>query len=428
MSKLPFELLLALRYLRPRRTFVSVITLISVVGVALGVAVLIIVISVMSGFGHDLRERILGFNAPIQISTYDRPMDNYEQVMRVVSSNQNVIGVAPFVLGPVLLKTEPTNGDSPAFATPYIRGVDINTEASVSDLGKKILPGGSFDLSGQGLVVGSTFAEDNGLSVGDHVSIYSPDEIKKMAAQLQNGKTNGEAFLPNDYTITGVFDVGWDEYNAHIIAMSLENAQDLYDLDDSVHGLFVKLVDPYQAAVVKTQLEDTLGDQFRITTWEEQNGALLGAVLVEKNVMRVILFFIVIVAALCMLSAQITFVIRKTKEIGILKAVGSTNFQISIVFLAQSAIIGIIGVLSGLGLGILALTYRNEVLHLLNRWTGFELFPASIYGFSELPAIIAPNDVAIISIISFVLICLVGGLLPAILAYLLKPVEALRYE
>src|SRR5215472_11990786 len=109
MSKLPFELLLALRYLRPRRTFVSIITVISIIGVALGVAVLIIVISVMSGFGHDLREKILGFTAPIQIQAYDKPLDNYEQVMRLVSSNKNVCGVAPFVTGPVLVKTEPTN-------------------------------------------------------------------------------------------------------------------------------------------------------------------------------------------------------------------------------------------------------------------------------------------------------------------------------
>lgn len=427
MSNLPFELLLALRYLRPRRTFVSVITLISVVGVALGVAVLIIVLSVMSGFSQDLREKILGFNSPIQISVYDRAMDNYEQVMRVVSSNKNVTGVSPFVLGPVLLKTEPTNGDSPLFSTPYVRGVDINTESSVSVLSQKVLPGGSYDLSGQGLLVGSVFAEYNGLSVGDHVSIYSPDEIKKMADEMQSGKTNGEAFLPNDYTITGIFDVGYYDFNAGIIAMSLENAQDLYDLNDSVHGLSVKLVDPYQAAAVKTQLEDTLGPEFKITTWEEDNEALLRAVIVEKNVMFYLLFFIVLVAALCILSAQITFVVQKTREIGMLKAIGATNLQISGIFLGQSAIIGVIGVLSGLDFGILALTYRNQFLHLMNHWTGFELFPASIYHFDGLPAIIAPRDVMVICISSFI-ICILGGVLPAVRAGRLKPVEALRYE
>src|ERR1700734_1221983 len=122
MSKLPFELLLALRYLRPQRSFVSIITVISIVGVALGVAVLIIVISVMSGFGHDLRTKILGFNAPIMIEQFQKPMDNYEDVMRLVSSNRNVSGVAPFLLGPVLVETQPTNGANALFTTPFIRG------------------------------------------------------------------------------------------------------------------------------------------------------------------------------------------------------------------------------------------------------------------------------------------------------------------
>src|SRR5215469_2995031 len=141
MSKLPFELLLALRYLRPRRSFVSIITVISVIGVALGVAVLIIVISVMSGFGHDLRQQILGFNAPIEIRGVDgRPISDYEEVMRLVSSNKNVSGVAPFVTGPVLIETQPTNGSGAYFPTPMLRGIDPNTECSVTDLPKKILP------------------------------------------------------------------------------------------------------------------------------------------------------------------------------------------------------------------------------------------------------------------------------------------------
>src|SRR5580698_5474707 len=223
MSKLPFELLLALRYLRPRRSFVSIITVISIIGVALGVAVLIIVISVMSGFGHDLREKILGFNAPIVIGQNDKPMDNYEDVMRLVSSNRNVTGVAPFLLGPVLVETQPTNGGNALFTTPFIRGVDINTEGSVSALPQSVLPGGSFDLSGQSIVVGSVFAEQNSLEVGDHVSIYSPSELKKMAEDVQHGRTNVEAILPDDYTVTGIFDVGYYDYDADFIAASLEN-------------------------------------------------------------------------------------------------------------------------------------------------------------------------------------------------------------
>src|SRR5208282_2450874 len=179
MSRLPFELMLALRYLRPKRTFVSIITLISVVGVALGVAVLIIVISVMSGFDHDLREKILGFNAHLKIYARGRTMENYERVMDLVTSNKNVRSVAPFVLGPVLLESQPTNGQQSAFATPYVRGIDPGRESSVSVLPKSIIAG-TFDVRGRGLLVGSEFAQQLNLFVGDRVSIYSPAELKKM--------------------------------------------------------------------------------------------------------------------------------------------------------------------------------------------------------------------------------------------------------
>jgi lipoprotein-releasing system permease protein len=424
MSKLPFELLLALRYLRPKRTFVSIITLISIVGVALGVAVLMIVISVMSGFDHDLREKILGFNAHLKIFAAGRPFENYSPVMNLVASNKNVRGIAPFVLGQVLVVTQPTNGHSKLTGAPWVRGVDVERENSVSVLPQSLIEG-KFDLSGRGLVVGSQFAGNLNLSVGDRVSVYSPADLEKM--EKQRGKPDEEAVLPDDYTVTGIFDVGYFEYNANIVVTSLENAQDLYNLDDAVHGLMVMLRDPYQAPQVRRELLSALGPGFNITTWTEENSGILNALLVEKNVMFYLLFFIVLVAALCILSAQITFVVQKTREIGMLKALGASNLQISSVFLGQSAIIGVLGVISGYGLGMLALTYRNEFLHFMNRLTGFELFPASIYGFGDLPAVIDPHDIAVICGLSFV-ICIFGGVLPAIRAGRLKPVEALRYE
>ena len=425
MSRLPFELMLALRYLRPKRTFVSIITLISVVGVALGVAVLIIVISVMSGFDHDLREKILGFNAHLKIYARGRTLENYGRVMELVESNKNVRGVAPFVLGPVLLETEPTNGAQSAFATPFMRGVDTGHEADVTVLPQSIVAG-KFDLSGRGLVIGSEFAQTYNLFVGDRVSIYSPAELKKM--KDQRGKTNAEGILPDEYTVTGIFDVGYFDYDSSVVVASLENAQDLYALGDSVHGLMVMLQDPYQAPEVQRELETVLGRDYNIATWTEENATILGALLVEKNVMFILLLCIVAVAALCILSAQITFVIRKTREIGILKALGAKNLQISAVFLGQSAIIGALGVLAGLGLGVLAVSYRNEFLEFMRRTTGWQLFPESLYGFGKLPAIIMPHDVAIICGVSFIMICIIGGVLPAILAGILKPVEALRYE
>jgi lipoprotein-releasing system permease protein len=275
------------------------------------------------------------------------------------------------------------------------------------------------------LIVGTDFANNLHLQVGDHLSIYSAREIKKM--KTAHDQKADEAILPDDYEVRGIFDTGYYEYNARVIVTSLENAQDLYDLNDSVHGLFVMLNDPYQAWTVEKQLEQSLGDEYYVSTWMEQNSGILNALIVEKNVMFYLLFFIVLVAALCILSAQITFVVQKTREIGMLKALGATNLQISGLFLSQSAIIGVLGVLTGFGLGMLALTYRNEFLHFMNHWTGFELFPASIYGFDELPAIIVGRDIAIICGGSFI-ICILGGVLPAWRAGRLKPVEALRYE
>jgi lipoprotein-releasing system permease protein len=431
MSKLPFELLLALRYLRPKRTFVSIITLISVLGVALGVAVLIIVISVMSGFDHDLRGKILGFNSHLKIYALDQAgrtesMANYAEVMQLVSSNKNVRGVAPFVLGQVLVETEPpnTNVHESLTAAPWLRGVDANAESSVSILPKSITSG-AFDLSGHSVIVGSDFATSLKLSVGDRVAISSPSALKKMRETY--GKTNAEVVLPDDYSVTGIFNVGYFDYDANVIVTSLENAQDLYDLGDGVHGELVMLNDPYQAPEVRRELLQTLGPDFNITTWAEENKAILGALLVEKNVMFYLLFFIVLVAALCILSAQITFVVQKTREIGMLKALGATNLQISGIFLGQSAIIGVLGVLAGYGLGVLAVTYRNEFLDFMRQATGWELFPESIYGFGELPAILAPHDIAVICASSFV-ICILGGVIPAFRAGRLKPVEALRHE
>jgi lipoprotein-releasing system permease protein len=424
MSRLPFELMLALRYLRPKRTFVSIITLISIIGVALGVAVLIIVISVMSGFDHDLREKILGFNAHLKIFAHGRTLEHYEPVMDFVASNKNVRGVAPFVFGPVLVETQPTNGQQAAFATPFMRGVDPGHEADVSVLPQSIISG-KFDLSGRDLLVGSKFAETYNLFVGDRVSVYSPAELRKM--KEQRGKANEEAILPDEYTVTGIFDVGYYDYDASVIVVSLENAQDLYDLGDSVHGLMVMLRDPYRAPEVRRELETTLGPGYNIATWTEENAAILGALMVEKNVMFYILFFIVFVAAFGITCTLITFVMMKTSEIGLMKAVGASHNQVMLVFIVQSMVISFFGIATGVGLGLFAIHVRNDFLHIMNRLTGFELFPASIYGFGELPALVTARDLVIICTGSL-LICLLATILPARHASKMKPVEALRYE
>jgi len=423
MSRLPFELLLALRYLRPKRTFVSVITLISVLGVTLGVAVLIIVISVMSGFDKQLRDRILGFNTHIKILPRGETMKDYAAVARVVSSNRNVTAVAPFVMGPVLVETEPASGGSQVGA-PWIRGINPRIETNISVLPNSILAG-KFDVSDRGVLIGTEFATKMNLEVGDRIVIGSPSMFRKW--QESSKKDRESAPVLPEYDVRGIFDVGYYEYNLSIIVISLQDAQDLYDLHGEVQGLLVMVRDPYQAPKVAGELADALGFKYRITTWMEENSNLLSAVLVEKNVMFYLLFFIMIVAALCILSALITFVVQKTREIGMLKALGATDLQVSLVFLSQGALVGAIGDLAGYGLGMLALAYRNEFLHFMRHLTGFELFPASIYGFMELPALIVRGDILLICGSAWV-ICILGGVIPAWRAGRLKPVEALRYE
>lgn len=422
MSGLPFELLLALRYLRPKRTFVSVITLISVFGVALGVAVLIIVISVMSGFDQQLRETILGFNAHLQINELGQTMTNYPATMKIVEANPEVKAVAPTITEQVLMKTEPAVGQPMVFG-PMVRGVDPRLESHVSILPSRIIAG-KFDVKGRGIVIGSVLADNLDLQVGDRVNIYTVRELEQM--EKSRTREEQEAILPDEYQVRGIFDVGYYEYNAQVVIVSLENAQEMYDLDDSVQALMVMLHDPFKARTVEAQLQRSLGAAFQVTSWLE-NSPMLQAVMVEKNVMLYILFFIVIVAAFGITCTLITFIVMKTREIGLLKALGASNRQVTWVFLGQSLIVSLFGIAAGLGGGLLLLTYRNEFLDLMRRFTGLELFPASIYGFSQLPALIVPGDIAIICGGSLI-ICLLAAAFPARYASRMDPVEALRYE
>jgi lipoprotein-releasing system permease protein len=422
MSGLPFELLLALRYLRPKRTFVSVITLISVLGVALGVTVLIVVISVMSGFHQQMRETIVGLYPHLHIYVPGSTVTNYSDLITRVSSNPNVKGAAPFIVGPVLLETQPQSGPSANWA-PNIRGVDPEMEKKVSVLPSKVIEG-EFNLKGRGIVVGTSLAEKLNLQIGDRVSILSPHEVKQMRDAYKKGEE--ESYLPTEYEVRGIFDVGYEEINASMIVVSLRNAQEMYDLDDSVHGIMVMLHDPYTASTVRDDVEKLIGPEYRVRTWLQES-PLLGAVVVEKNVMLYIMFFIVIVAAFGITCTLITFIVMKTREIGVLKALGASNRQVMWVFMGQSLIVSVFGILSGIVLGLLLISYRNEFLTLMRRATGMELFPADIYNFTQLPAKIIPGDIAIICGGSL-LICLAAAAFPARYASRLNPVEALRYE
>ena len=427
--KLPFELALALRYLRPKRTFVSMITLISIIGVTLGVAVLIIVMSVMSGFGQQLRERLLELNAHLKVSERGKPLSDYRSIRDEVLSNEAVSGAAPFIIGPVLVETQPDGEESPQVFTPWVRGVDVELELTVSSLvSTNNLVAGDIDVALNGLVVGKEFARMLNLRVGDFLAVHSARSFHRIRKAQQEGSE--AVLLPDDFEVRGVFDTGHYEYNASFVLASIEDAQALYGLGDAVHGLSVKLHDSKQAETVRQQLLKTLPQGYVVTTWEDENTQILDALKVERNVMFFLLFFVMIVAAFGITSSQITFVVQRTPEIGTLKALGATGWQIMQVFFAQSLVVALLGLTFGFGLGLLVLEYRNEFLELLRVATGFELFPAEIYLFDKLPAqkfSEMGGDLTKIGVGSLV-ICLLAGVIPAWNASRLKPVEAFRHE
>ncbi len=429
MSRLPFEAFLALRYLRPKRTFVSVITLISITGVMLGVAVLIVVISVMSGFDQEWRDRILGFNAHLKLYQADpsqgRALRDYSGLMEAIRTNSLVSGVAPFIVQRAIVESEPADGHSQT-DVPILLGIDPEAERSVSVLPNSIIKG-SYDLGGQGLLIGSKLASNLRVNVGDRIMLYSPTRVREMLKEKQKGGEDVK-YLGFEYTIKGIFDVGYENYDAMFVVTSLDNAREIYGLpDDTAEGLQIQLHNPLQADRARDELASGCASAYFITTWAEENRDIFNALATEKNMMFFLLFFIMIVAAFGIVNCQITFVVQKTREIGILKALGATQAQVLWIFLSQSVAVGVLGVGLGFSLAMVALRFRNEFLHFMNRVTGFQLLPSSVYQLYELPSSVEKGDILLICVTAF-LACVAAGIFPAWKAASLQPVAALRNE
>ncbi len=424
---LPFELGLALRYLRPKRNFVSMITLLCVLGVTLGVAVLIVVIAVMTGFDRELRQKLIGFNAHLKVGTPGAPLEDWETVMRRVETHEGVRGAAPFVLGQVLMQTQPdARLMGPQSLAPVVRGIDSGLEGRVSELTNKVVQGG-FDLRGSGLLVGSSMADQFNLNIGDRVALYSTKAIDRMLASRNRKEL--EVVPAENFEVRGIFHVGYEQIDANFVAVSLANAQDLFGQGEGVSGLSVMLDDSSMENTRARQrsLEAMLGEDYRVISWMDENRDILGALEVEKDAMLIILFFVMVVAAFCIVCSQIAFVIRKTREIGMLKGLGATTGQVVAVFMTQSVMVGGLGVVAGLGAGVGMVAIRNDFLHFMRRFTGRELFPQSIYSFAELPALVLPADLILICGVSLVM-CLLAGVVPAWIAASMRPVEALRND
>ena len=429
--KLPFSLFLALRYLKPKRTFLSIITLISVIGVMLGVTVLILVIAVMTGFDRELRQKVIDFDAHILVTSEDVFRD-WRALKAKIDKTPGVVATAPFVQGPVIVEFHNRR------LAPLIRGIDPEQEEKVIPL-QKFIKFGKLDLEGESTVLGIELARKLGVSIGDKVTIYSPgnlgqvlDSIKK----LENAKGEEEkkaidelrdVILPKELTVTGIFETGHYLHDSEFLLVPVYVAQELYGLDDALHGITVKTDNPYGAERVKQGIQQFLEPPQYAQTWIDMNRQYFEAVRLERTVMFFLLFFIVIVAAFGIMSTLITVTVQKRHEIGIVKALGANIAQIVWVFLGQGTIVGLFGTITGLGLGMTLIRYRNEFSRWLASTLHIEIFPREVYQFSSIPAEVIPHDVAIICISAF-LICSFAALIPAYFAARLDPVKALRYE
>jgi lipoprotein-releasing system permease protein len=429
--KLPFSFFLALRYLQPKRTFVSIITLISVVGVMLGVMVLILVIAVMTGFDRELRQKVIDFDTHILISTED-VLRNWRDLTVKVRNTPGVVGTAPYVQGPVIVEFQHKR------LAPLIRGIDPAEEEKVVPF-QKFLKKGTYDLDGDSALVGVELARKLQIDVGDKLTVYSPGnlgEILDGIKELEKTKAEDErqaidklreVVLPKELTITGIFETGHYLHDSEFLLVPIHVGQELYGLGDALHGLRVRTIDPYGAETVKREIQKFLEPPEYAQTWIDMNNQYFEAVRLERTVMFFLLFFIIIVAAFGIMNTLITVTVQKTRDIGIMKAIGANIRQIVWVFLGQGVIVGLFGTLAGLGLGMVLIQYRNEFSQWLASTLGIEVFPKQVYQFSQIPAQVIPMDVAKICIGAFI-VCCVFAFLPAYRAARLDPVTALRYE
>ncbi len=429
----PFSLFLALRYLKPKRTFVSMITLISILGVTLGITVLILVISVMTGFDEELREKVLGFDAHIVVTNEDMAdgvIQDWRGLVKQIDATPGVVAAAPYVQGPVIVEFEHRR------LAPVIRGINLDDQEKVTPL-KKLIISGEAVLRGDSALIGSEIARSLGIGVGDKLTVYSPGNISDVSALIDGLEKHPNdpkrladlkgLVTPNELTVTGIFESGRFIYDSEFVLVPLHIAQELYAMEDDVHGITVKTVDPYQAPAIQAKMAAFLKPPVVASTWIDQNKQLFDAIRTERNVMFFLLLFIVIVAAFGIMNTLITVTVQKTREIGIMKALGATTPQIIWVFLSQGMVVGFFGNASGLALGMTLIRYRNEFREWLGRVLHIHIFPAEIYQFSAIPAKVVPHDVAIICLSAFA-ICSLAALIPAYVAARLDPVKALRYE
>ena len=420
-----FELFISLRYLRSRRAqkFISLITWISIGGVALGVMALIVVIAVMSGFSKDLRDKILGTNSHVVVTNFTGGgIRDFERILGEVGKVDMVVAAAPFILNQVML----THADN--VAGVVIRGVDPARERLVSDLEKNLIEGKLDSLEGMvknekniahsGIILGKELSRTLGAYAGDVVSMVSPVSRITPMGLIPKIKV---------FEVVGIFDSGMFEYDSNLGFISLQASQSFFSMTDRVGGIEIRVKDIDQADRVAAEIQGKLGFPYQTRDWMRMNKNLFSALKLEKVTMFIILVLIILVAAFNIISTLFMVVMEKTKDIAILKAMGASRKSIMRVFSLQGLIIGLTGTFLGCAGGFIIVPNLNEIVGLVEMVFGIKVFPRDVYYLSRLPSEIQYMDSLLIVFFS-IAICFAASLYPAWRASRIDPVDGLRYE
>ncbi len=410
-----FEWMLALRYLRARRQegFISVIAWFSLLGIALGVATLIIVMSVMNGFRQELLGRILGINGHLSVSAQTQTMTDYETLADKLSKIPGVVGVSPLIEGQVM-----ATANSVAQGA-VIRGIspeDLKARKLVAD---NIVAGDLSSFSGtNSIVMGQRLAYKLGVRIGDSVNLISP-----------KGTVTAFGTVPRmrAYAVTALFDIGMYEYDSGFIFMPLDAAQIYFQMKNGVSNLEVFVENPDKAPAMTSTLLSVAGSSMRVHDWQRANASFFNAIQVERNVMFLILTLIIVVAAFNIISSLIMLVKDKGRDIAILRTMGATRGTIMRVFFISGSSIGFIGTMMGFAFGLSFAANIETIRQWIQGLTGTDLFAAEIYFLSQLPAVVDPVEVTAVVLMGLGL-SILATIYPSWRAARLDPAEALRYE